>query len=160
MVDAQVVNRERTSIEAGVDRQGVFPYLIYNDAPEAIDWLGRAFGFTPDEVLSTPDGRVAHAALSLEGQVIMLSSRLTQYVNRAAKPGAYSISRIHVRVSDVDAHYDRAVREGVGVIFPLDDQFWGLREYHALDLEGHWWSFFERVRSVPQEGVRKRLQSW
>ena len=160
MVDAQVVSRERTAVEAEVDRQGVFPYLIYKHAPEAIDWLGRAFGFTPDEVLSIPDGRVAHAALSLDGQVVMLSSRLEQYVNRAAKPGAYSISRIHVRVDNVDAHYERAVSEGAGIILPLDDQFWGLREYHALDLEGHWWSFFERIRSVPQEEVRKELLRW
>lgn len=37
MVEAQLVNQERTSIEAEVDRRGAFPYLTYNDAPEAID---------------------------------------------------------------------------------------------------------------------------
>lgn len=160
MIDAQVVNREPNAVESEAERQGVFPYLIYENASEAIDWLYRVFGFTPDEVLSMPDGRIAHAALSLDGQVVMLSSRLEQYVDRTAKPGAYSISRVHVRVADVDAHYERAVREGAGVTLPLEDQFWGLREYHALDLEGHWWSFFERVRSVPQEEICEKLLTW
>ncbi len=160
MVNTQSVNPERTAVEAGVDRRGAFPYLTYDDAPEAIDWLCRVFSFTPDEVLSMPDGRIAHAALALGGHVVMLSSELEQFGNRAPSPGTFETTRVHVQVDDVEAHFERAVREGAEITHPLEDQFWGLREYHALDLEGHRWSFFERVRSVSQEEVREKLLTW
>ncbi len=160
MTEARTPNQEWTADEVQLDRQGIFPYLTYSDAIAAIDWLGRVFGFEPDNILPLEDGRVAHAVLRCEGAYVMLSSELEQFGNRAPKPSSFETSRVHVHVDDADAHYNRAVLGGAEIVQPLEERFWGLRGYHALDLEGHWWSFYQRVRSVPQEEVRERLLTW
>ena len=53
------------------------------------------------------------------------------------------------RVADVDAHYERAVAAEARIADGLRDQFWGERSYEALDLEGHRWTFRQRMREVP-----------
>src|SRR6185436_18535689 len=50
----------------------IYPALSYDDAPAAIEWLCRAFGFTKRLVVQNPDGTVAHAELSLGPGVIMV----------------------------------------------------------------------------------------
>ena len=40
------------------DAQRVFPYLAYEDAAAAVDWLCRVFGFERVDVQVIPDGRV------------------------------------------------------------------------------------------------------
>jgi uncharacterized glyoxalase superfamily protein PhnB len=70
---------------------------------------------------------------------------------------------INVYVEDIDAHFQRAVAEGVQVAMDLEDMFWGDRRYEALDLEGHRWHFAQRLaqrRRVihnPPEGIPRIL---
>jgi uncharacterized glyoxalase superfamily protein PhnB len=45
-----------------------------------------------------------------------------------------------VYVADVDAHFERAKREGATILSELEDGFPG-RRYRAEDLEGHRWMF-------------------
>ena len=52
----------------------IFPCLRYRDAPAAIEWLGRAFGFEQVCAYSNPDGTIAHAELKLGNGMIMLGS--------------------------------------------------------------------------------------
>jgi uncharacterized glyoxalase superfamily protein PhnB len=40
--------------------QTITPYLLYDDAAAALDFLSRAFGFE-EKRMTTPDGRVVHA---------------------------------------------------------------------------------------------------
>ena len=47
-------------------RSTVIPGLRYRDAPAAIEWLCRAFGFEKHAVYPNPDGSIAHAQLVLE----------------------------------------------------------------------------------------------
>jgi uncharacterized glyoxalase superfamily protein PhnB len=42
----------------------VTPGLLYDDAPRAIEWLCRAFGFERRLVVPGPDGSVMHAHLT------------------------------------------------------------------------------------------------
>ena len=52
----------------------IYPSLSFDDAPAAIEWLCRAFGFTKRLVVPGPDGTVMHAELTLGSGVIMVSS--------------------------------------------------------------------------------------
>jgi uncharacterized glyoxalase superfamily protein PhnB len=54
--------------------QHIFPGLHYKDAPAAIEWLEKAFGFERRQVVDGPDGTVVHAELQLGPGMIMLSS--------------------------------------------------------------------------------------
>ena len=75
------------SSETSIERQQIYPILTYADAPAAIEFLCRAFGFEELSVLRVPDGRVAHALLSLHGLQVMLSSEFEQLDNRAPGGG-------------------------------------------------------------------------
>lgn len=58
--------------EYGTDPQ-VVPYLLYEDAGAAMDWLIRAFGFTERARDRQSDGTVRHGELLTgNGGVIML----------------------------------------------------------------------------------------
>jgi uncharacterized glyoxalase superfamily protein PhnB len=56
------------------NRSAIFPFMRYKDAPAAIAWLGKAFGFTEHAVYPGPDGTIAHAELALVPAIIMLGS--------------------------------------------------------------------------------------
>ena len=46
-----------------------------------------------------------------------------------------------VYVDDPDAHFQRARAAGANILYPPTNTDFGSREYHALDLEGHPWTF-------------------
>jgi uncharacterized glyoxalase superfamily protein PhnB len=116
----------------------IFPALKYKDAPKAIDWLGKAFGFEKQFVVPGEHDTVAHAQLRNGTGMIMMGS--------AGKPdpkNPWSTEPfgIYVVVKDIDAHYARAMAAGAKIERPLADTDYGSRDYSVRDLEGHLWSF-------------------
>ena len=62
------------SIPATTKGPVIIPAMRYRDAPAAIDWLCRAFGFEQHLVVPGPDGTIAHAQLTFGNGMIMLGS--------------------------------------------------------------------------------------
>ncbi|HEY9567105.1 MAG TPA: VOC family protein [Thalassobaculum sp.] len=120
------------------DRPNVFPCFKYRDAPAAIEWLGRAFGFTPALVVPGKGGTVVHAELRNGAGMIMCGSAT---LPDPADPWSAAAFGIYVRVDDVDARHARAVAAGAQVVRPPVDTDYGAREYSVRDLEGRLWSF-------------------
>ncbi len=123
-----------------------FPCLFYDDAPAAIEFLCRAFGFRRRLVVPGENGAVRHAELTFEGpdgalDVIMVGTadRSRQYISARGLPGVHQA--LCVRVADPDAHHARAVAAGAVVQQPLRDEDYGSRGYMALDPEGQQWYF-------------------
>ena len=138
----------------------IFPFLRYQDAPAAFEWLARAFG-------SGPDGTIAHAQLRYGGSLIMIASvgdeekliriasarddEMNLIGTASARDDDTKLKRpavvggasqgIYVYVDDVTAHHDRAKAAGAEIIMELEKSEYGSREYMARDLEGHLWSF-------------------
>jgi uncharacterized glyoxalase superfamily protein PhnB len=123
----------------------IIPCLRYRDAPAALSWLCRAFGFERHLVVEGPADTVAHAQLTLENGMIMLGSALdSEYgrlVRQPAEGGGGHTQTIYVVVADVDAHYARAKAAGATVLIDIKDEDYGGRGYSCCDLEGHVWSF-------------------
>ena len=121
--------------------QTIFPTLRYRDAPAAIEWLGRAFGFEPRMVVDGEAGAVAHAELVLGDSMIMLGSVRppddSAYSAVAPPPGSASL---YVVVDDVDGTHARAVAAGAEVVRAPEDTAYGAREFTARDPEGNVWS--------------------
>jgi uncharacterized glyoxalase superfamily protein PhnB len=122
----------------------VVPTARYRDAPKAVDWLCRAFGFEP--YLVVPDGAdgIAHAELVFGNGMVMLSSVHDNEFDDLVKPlsqGGHASQSIYVIVEDADLHHDRAVAAGAEVVMQLKDQDYGGRGYTCRDLEGNIWSF-------------------
>ena len=119
----------------------IHPSLTYDDAPAAIEWLCRAFGFTKRFVVAGEGGRVEHSELTLGTGVLMVSSPkpADARVSPRSLPG--SVHALSVYVPDPDAHHAVAVAAGARVVRPLQTEDYGARGYGCVDLEGHLWYF-------------------
>lgn len=115
----------------------LFPAIRYQDAPAALEWLAKAFGFRKTLVVPMPDGTIAHAQMSFGPGVIMLGSMRDEPGN----PWAGVRQGVAVYVADVDAHHARAKAAGAEIVRELEDTPYGSREYSVRDLEGFLWSF-------------------
>ena len=123
----------------------IIPGMRYHDAPAAIDWLCRAFGFTPHLVVPDDHGGIAHAQLTLGNGMIMLGSfredgEFDQLVTTPRLAGSTTQSA-YIVVMEIDAHYRRAVEAGAEIVYEIADQEYGGRLYSARDPEGHLWNF-------------------
>ena len=122
-------------------RPTIYPFLRYDDAPAALEWLERAFGFRKTMEVPGANGTVAHAEMSFGTGMIMLGS--TRVATSVREPADALAARrgIYVAVDDADAHYERARAAGAEITRELEDTEYGSREYSARDLEGYHWSF-------------------
>jgi PhnB protein len=134
--------------------QRICPYLYYEDAAAAVDWITRAFGFTERLRMPGPGGRVAHAEVELGDGVLMLGEPMGDDF-KSPKALGVSTSSVYVYVDDVDAHCARAKDAGAEIIREPEDQFYGDRMYGAKDLEGHEWFFGQHVRDVSPEELQQ-----
>ena len=121
--------------------QTIFPMLDYEDAPAAIEFLTSAFGFMEDSRMEGDDATIAHAELSLEGQVVMLASVWRDGGFSTPRELKGNHSQLFCVVADVDLHFQRARDAGAIVIGEPQDQDYGYRTYRATDPEGHRWYF-------------------
>lgn len=130
-------------------KPAIIPCLWYRDAPAAIEFLCRAFGFERHAVHAdnADPSIIAHAELVRDGQMIMLSSYGgdSEFKNKAKAlhPGEAggNTSTTYVVLNDVDGHADRARAAGAEIIMEPEDQDYGGRSYAARDPEGYVWSF-------------------
>jgi uncharacterized glyoxalase superfamily protein PhnB len=126
----------------------ISPYLYYEDAGAAIEWLTQAFGFTERLRVPAPGGQaVMHAELELDGGVVMLGSQARDTFKNPAHLGQ-STSSVYTYVDDVDAHFARAKEAGAEIIQEPETQPYGDRHYGAKDPEGHEWCFGQHVEDV------------
>jgi uncharacterized glyoxalase superfamily protein PhnB len=125
----------------------VIPCLRYRDAPAAIEWLCKAFGFEKQLVVPGEDGTIAHAQLSFGNGMIMLGSVLkaeTPFGRLMKHPdeiGGAETQSAYVVVADADAIYARAKAAGAKIALEIQDEDYGGRGFSCHDLEGHLWNF-------------------
>ncbi len=122
----------------------IVPSLRYSDAPAAIDWLCRAFGFERQLVVPGEDGAIAHAQLTFGNGMMMLGSRPGGDRGSADRPAPSDPSTAHARyviVEDADDHCAGARAAGADVFMEPEDQPYGGRLYGCRDLEGNAWYF-------------------
>jgi len=123
----------------------IIPGMRYRNAPAAIEWLCKAFGFEKHLVVAGQDGGIAHAQLTFDNGMIMLSSVGGGLFGRLMKHpdeiGGAETQSAYVIVPDCDAHYERAKAAGATMLRDVQDEDYGGRGYTCRDLEGHIWSF-------------------
>jgi uncharacterized glyoxalase superfamily protein PhnB len=138
-----------------VSSQRIVPFIGYEDAAAAIDWLEQAFGFREHrEARYEENGTITHAEMELQGATIFLSTpagyaspRTLQAESEAARrsyDNPWVIDGHFIEVGDVEAHYERA-REAGATILHEPGEGHGYRSYSTEDLEGHRWMFGQRT---------------
>jgi uncharacterized glyoxalase superfamily protein PhnB len=124
----------------GEDPQ-VVPYLLYEDADAAMDWLIRVFGFTERVRDRQQDGTVRHGELLLDhGGVIMLASPGAPFRGPARLGEVTQL--VCITVTDLMAHRERAADAGAAVS-DVATRAGRARSYTVDDPEGHRWYFSE-----------------
>jgi len=120
----------------------VWPTLTYRDAPAAIDFLQKAFGFE-DPVVHGDGGDpsiVHHAELRWPfGGGVMLGS-----AGRDDSPfgrRATGNDAVYLACDDPDDRFARATGAGAEVVIDLYDADYGSRGFTVRDPEGNLWSF-------------------
>ncbi len=127
------------------------PHLVCAGAADAIDFYVKAFGATELMRLPGPDGKLMHAAVSINGSSVLLVDEMLDYgVKSPITIGGTPVT-IHLMVDDVDAWFERAVAAGATVAMPLEDQFWGDRYGVITDPFGHSWSMATTIKTVTND---------
>lgn len=135
--------------------QAVMPHLCVAGAAEAIDFYVRAFGATEMMRLPGPDGRLLHAAVSINGATVMLADEYPEMEGYGPARWGGTAVTLHMPVPDVDAAVARAVEAGATVVMPVSDQFWGDRYGIIRDPFGHQWSLATPVRQVSVDEMKE-----
>jgi uncharacterized glyoxalase superfamily protein PhnB len=118
-------------------------YFGYRDAPAAIAWLERVFGFETTMSFPDADGDIAHSELRLGDAVVVVFSDRDGY-ERAPRKGDTAGFGTYVSVPDgaeVDSLHARALAAGATVIWAPGTTEWGNYRCRVLDPEGFEWTF-------------------
>lgn len=121
----------------------VVPYVLYDDLDAASRWLTEVFGLRDVLRYTTPDGRVGHAELELNGSIVMLGVK----GGRFGKVSSITL----VFVENVDVACARAASAGGVVTQKPEDQPWGLRQAVIADLENQRWEVSQYLHGVSPE---------
>ncbi|MUL85840.1 MULTISPECIES: VOC family protein [unclassified Mycolicibacterium] len=140
----------------------VTPHLVVDDAAAAIDFYVKAFDATELGRMPGPDGKLVHAALTINGSTVMLNDDFPEFNDgKSTTPRALGGTpvTIHLTVTDVEAKFAKAVEAGAEVVMPLEDQFWGDRYGMVRDPFGHQWSLGQPVREVSPEEIAQAMKA-
>jgi PhnB protein len=157
------VNASETSAVSPVpDRlHTVTPRLVVRDGAAAIAFYRQAFGAEElGDRFTGPDAEMIHAEIQIGDSVVMITED-------AADGPARSPERLDGMVScvmslyweNVDAAWERAVRAGAEVIYPLEDQFYGERGGRIRDPFGQQWMMSQHIEDVSAEEISRRAMA-
>lgn len=119
--------------------QHVTPYLLYEDAEAAIEFLTRAFGFREVERTIGRAGGL-HVELEVPGGGRIYLGQPPEGFRNPAAVGRTSL--VFVLLDGVDPHHERARAEGAEIVEePTDVTAAGHRRYGCRDPQGHEWFF-------------------
>ncbi|MDP8959227.1 MAG: VOC family protein [Actinomycetota bacterium] len=138
------------------DYPRVIPYLIIDGASAAMDFYAKVLGATERMRMPAPEGKIGHAELQIGDSVIMLADPVPQLDVRDPKALGGSPVTLSVYVEDVDACFDRAVKEGAQALRPVEDQFYGDRSGQFEDPFGHRWNISTHIEDVPPDEMARR----
>ncbi|MBA2378117.1 MAG: VOC family protein [Blastocatellia bacterium] len=137
--------------------EGVTPYLICRNADAAIDFYKRAFGAEELYRVGEP-GKVGHAEIKIGKAIIMLADEFPPMAMSPESIGGSPVS-LYIYVEDVDGFTEKAIAEGLEVIKPVSDQFYGDRSGHFKDPFGHLWGFATHVEDISPEELGERAKA-
>jgi uncharacterized glyoxalase superfamily protein PhnB len=122
-----------------VPAASVIPELRYRDVDEAAEWLCRVFGFRERLRIGS------HRVQLVFGDGAMVVTELGSGAGGRQDMDTHSML---VRVDDLDAHHDRAVRSGARIVRPPAAYPFGERQYTVEDVGGHVWTFSQSIADV------------
>lgn len=137
-----------------IGREGLIPHLVCKGAAEALEFYKKAFGAQEICRMPSPDGRLMHAQMLIDGRPFFLADDFPEYCS--GKPmnpndlGGTPVT-IHRYVKNTDAAIQQAEKAGAAVLMPASDMFWGDRYGLVRDPFGHNWAFATHIKDMTPE---------
>jgi len=136
--------------------EGITPYLICRNASAAIDFYKRAFG-AEEIVRIGHEGMIGHCEMRLGQAIWMMADEFPPMAVSPETVGGSPVS-LYIYVEDVDAFTEQAIAEGLEVLKPVSDQFYGDRSGHFKDPFGHLWGFATHKEDLTPEELDARAK--
>jgi PhnB protein len=122
----------------------VCPYLLYEDAAAAVQYLTTTFGFLQRLEQIGGAGRT-HTELTLGEDGLVMVGQAGDSFKSPRRLDVYPSVLVHLYVDDVDALHEQARATGANVT-DLETAPVGDRRFTATDPEGQVWVFAQRIR--------------
>jgi PhnB protein len=136
----------------------VTPRLVVRDGAAAIAFYGRAFGAEElGDRFTGPGGELIHAQVQIGDSEVMITEDTGE--GPAGSPerlGGVVSCVMALYWENVDEAWERAVGAGAGVIYPLEDQFYGERGGRLRDPFGQQWMMSQHTEDVSAEEMSRR----
>jgi uncharacterized glyoxalase superfamily protein PhnB len=130
--------------------------LACRDPRAELQWLEKAFGFEITMVVEDPNGAIGHSEMAFGDAVVYVGAEWDERHRSPASMGGVNTQSIHIQLAkDLDAHCERARAAGAVIVREPADQFYGDRNYAAVDPEGHVWTFGQTVQEMTFEEMSK-----
>jgi PhnB protein len=136
----------------------VIPRLFCRDPVAEIEFCTNVLDAVTLNRRPGPDGKVAHAAVTIGPAMVMIESEWPGIANRAPVPDGSSPVVLYVYVENVDETMELAIGAGAKVLMPLTNQFWGDRTAWFMDPAGHVWTIASRVEETTEQERQDRLE--
>jgi uncharacterized glyoxalase superfamily protein PhnB len=65
-----------------------------------------------------------------------------------------------VHIDNLDEHFARAKAAGAVILKEPQDMPFGVRQYTAKDIGGHWWTFSQNIRDVDPSEWGAKVARW
>ncbi len=136
--------------------QTITARLRLKNAAAAIEFYTKAFG-AKELWRFEVEGHIPHAELSIGDSVITLADASPDHGYPGPEELGGSPVSITLRVDDVDAFIERAVKAGARVLLPVQDHFYGRREGTIADPFGYNWAVGTVKEQMSAEEMYRRF---
>jgi PhnB protein len=134
------------------------PRLTFKNAAKAIEFYTRALGARENYRFQVGDS-IPHAELFIGDSIVMFTEEWPEGGRYSAETLGQSPIWLSVSVPDVDWFVERAAAEGMKVVRPPKDEFYGHRDALLLDPFGYTWGVYTVKEEMSVEEMHRRMQA-
>ena len=134
----------------------VIPALAFKGANTALKWYVNVLNAKEKMRFDAPDGTIAHAEITIDDNVIMISEENPEYNISPKTLGGNSVN-LCAYVPDVDAVIKKAVANGAKLIAEPKDEFYGDRTGRFEDPFGYRWIVSTHIKDVSEEEMQQKM---
>lgn len=106
-------------------------------------------------------GTIVHADLELPGGArFSVRDENVEWNNVAPTTLGGTPVVLNLDVDDAEAVWKRLLEAGAEVLFPLQTQFYGMKQGRVRDPFGHLWIVSQTVEELSAEEIQRRVDAW
>ena len=134
----------------------IIPALAFKGANTALKWYVNVLNAKEKMRFDGPDGTIAHAEITIDDNVIMISEENPEYNSSPKTLGGNSVN-LCAYVPDVDAVIKKAIANGAKLIAEPKDEFYGDRSGRFEDPFGYRWIVSTHIKDVSEEEMQQKM---